>query len=122
MKKNKIKKDSEKESNLKIFFKDAGNYIKVKYPYLLLAFLSFIASQCLIDSHRLINGIKSIHLNHFSYTNLIDNLIDDKLFSVSMKIGVAANHFTYALLCIITLSQIFIYYNNFNSLINNYLK
>lgn len=81
---------------------------------LLLSFLSFIASQCLIDSHRLINGIKSIHLNHFSYTNLIDNLIDDKLFSVSMKIGVAANHFTYALLCIITLSQIFIYYNNFH--------
>ena len=47
MKKNKIKKDSDKESNLKIFFKDAGNYIKVKYPYLLLAFLSFIALSLL---------------------------------------------------------------------------
>ena len=47
MKKNKIKKDSDKESNLRIFFKDAGNYIKVKYPYLLLAFLSFIALSLL---------------------------------------------------------------------------
>ncbi|MCR4743254.1 MAG: HDIG domain-containing protein [Treponema sp.] len=47
MKKKKIKKDSDKESNLKIFFQDAGNYIKVKYPYLLLAFLSFIALSLL---------------------------------------------------------------------------
>lgn len=96
---------------------------------IILTVLSFIVSQCLIDSNRLINGIKATTSKCLSYSNLVDNLVDDSFFSISMKFGIATNHFIYALLCLITLSQIVIYYNTFHistffneNLLNVYLK
>ena len=96
---------------------------------IILTVLSFIVSQCLIDSNRLINGIKATTTKCLSYSNLVDNLVDDTFFSISMKFGIATNHFIYSLLCLITLSQIVIYYNTFHlstffneNVLNLYLK
>ena len=43
----KNKKDSKSENSLKIYFKETGNYIKAKYPFLILALTAFIFASAI---------------------------------------------------------------------------
>lgn len=63
--------------------------------------------MCLLETGKLINGIKSNNNRKFDYFNYIDLLIRDSIFSHSSKFCVFLNHLIYCILSIITLSKIF---------------
>ncbi len=62
--------------------------------------------MCLLETGKLINGIKSKNNKKFDYFNYIDLLIEDSIFSYSSKFCIFINHLIYCLLSIITLSKI----------------
>ncbi len=62
--------------------------------------------MCLLETGKLINGIKSNNNRKFDYFNYIDLLIKDTIFSYSSKFCVFLNHLIYCLLSIITLSKV----------------
>lgn len=63
--------------------------------------------MCLLETAKLLNGIKSNNNRKFDYFNYIDLLIKDSIFSYSSKSCVFLNHLLYAILSIITLSKVF---------------
>lgn len=62
--------------------------------------------MCLLETGKLINGIKSNNNRKFDYFNYIDLLIKDSIFSNSSKFCVFVNHLIYCILSIITLSKV----------------
>jgi hypothetical protein len=63
--------------------------------------------MCLLETGKLINGIKSNNNRKFDYFNYIDLLIKDSIFLYSSKFCVFLNHLLYCILSIITLSKVF---------------
>jgi hypothetical protein len=72
-----------------------------------LCYFSIFSSLCLIETGKLINGIKVNNYKRFDYLHLIDSLITDQIFANSSKFCVVINHLLYSILCIITLSKVF---------------
>jgi hypothetical protein len=62
--------------------------------------------MCLLETGKLINGLKSNNNRKFDYFNYIDILIKDSIFSYSSKFCVFLNHLIYCILSIITLSKV----------------
>lgn len=62
--------------------------------------------MCLLETGKLINGIKSNNNRKFDYFNYIDLLIKDSIFSKSSKFCVFLNHLIYCILSVITLSKV----------------
>lgn len=62
--------------------------------------------MCLLETGKLINGLKSNNNRKFDYFNYIDLLIKDSIFSYSSKFCVFLNHLIYSILSIITLSKV----------------
>ena len=72
-----------------------------------ICYFSIFSSLCLMETGKLINGIKANNYKRFDYFYLIDTLIQDPIFSHSSKFCVMINHLLYSILCIITLSKVF---------------
>ena len=78
--KNKTKKDSEKKSTAKIFFSDAGKYIRQHYKYLLLLFIGFIVVSA-VNFVRVSTSqtIASFSLSDFEVGMIADrNIVADR--------------------------------------------
>ena len=63
--------------------------------------------MCLLETAKLINGIKSNNNRKFDYFNYIDLLIKDSIFANSSKCCVFLNHLLYCILSIITITKVF---------------
>jgi len=90
MKKNnsvKAKKDEEKRNALKAFFGSLGNYIKVKYPFLILAFVGFLAASA-INFFKIstVQTVASFNLDEYEIGQISDKTIiaDKDLFPDEM--------------------------------------
>lgn len=75
---------------------------------LFLCYFSIFSSTCLLETGKLISGTKNNFQKRFDYFHLIDSLITDNVFALSSKFCVLINHLLYTILCIITLSKVFI--------------
>ena len=69
-------KNSEKKNPVALFFKSAGQYIKVKYPFLLLLFLGYVAVAALVFAKVTTSEtVASFSINDFEIGQISDRTI-----------------------------------------------